>query len=43
MFLHNLVNIYGMKDAYGTGDNIIVIANMKFVLLPNEKIKFKKA
>ena len=38
MFLHNFSKYLWH---FGTRDTLTVIANMKFVLLPNERIKFK--
>ena len=40
-FSTTLVNLYGREYAFGTGDDLTVIANMEFVILPNEKIKFR--
>ncbi|KAL0744205.1 hypothetical protein Bca4012_085718 [Brassica carinata] len=37
------IKLYGREDAFGTGDSLTVIAIMKFVLLPNERIHFKNA
>ena len=36
-----LVNLYCWKDAFGIVDNLIDISNMKFVLLPNKRIKIR--
>lgn len=39
--LITLVKLYGREDAFGTGDSLTVIAIMKFILLPNERIHIK--